>query len=178
MNVTLRKLWDDMLSRIRRKNSINSQFAFCTQSADCILYLVYILYRPDWYWCFFSSEPQSLDRNNGARKKILVRLSWPLWLICGLYVEEFPRTSPMIEQWLLYINWRRTQMRGLPIGLPLIHSVYWNEPTTGPLRCKYFGFSIQVASFEARKFDSSLSFLLNHTNILFLSTWVSELHRN
>ena len=37
-----------------------------------------------------------------------------------LYVEELPRTSTMIEQWLLYTNWGRTQMRGLPILLPLM----------------------------------------------------------
>ena len=42
--MTLGKLQDDMLSRIRRKNSINSQSAFCTQSAVCILSLVCILY--------------------------------------------------------------------------------------------------------------------------------------
>ena len=42
--VTLGKLQDDMLSRIRRKNSINSQSAFCTQSAVCSLYLISILY--------------------------------------------------------------------------------------------------------------------------------------
>ena len=42
--VTLGKSSDDMLSRIRRNNSSNSQWAFCTQSAVCILYLVWILY--------------------------------------------------------------------------------------------------------------------------------------
>ena len=51
---------------------------------------------------------------------MLVRLSWALWLICGLYVEELTRKSTMIEQWLIYTNWRRTQMRGLPIRLPLM----------------------------------------------------------
>ena len=104
-----------MLSRIRRKDSINSQSAFFTRSAICILYLVYILYSvcclqsavfilywPHWYCCFCSSKP------------------WPLWLMCRLYVEELPKTSTMIELWLLYTNWRRTQIPGLTIRLPLI----------------------------------------------------------
>ena len=45
-------------------------------------------------------------------------------------------------------------------------------------RCEHFSFSIQVVFLEVRKCDLSLFFLLNFTNILFLSTWVSELHRN
>ena len=40
--------------------------------------------------------------------------------MCGLRVEELPRTSTMIEQWLLYTNWRQTQTHGLTIWLPLI----------------------------------------------------------
>ena len=47
---------------------------------------VWILYWPDWYCCFCSSEPQVRT----VRKKFLVRLPWPLWLMCGLYVEELP----------------------------------------------------------------------------------------
>ena len=79
--------------------------------------------------------------NIGARKKILVRLSWPLWLMSGLYFEELPRKSKMIEQWLLYTNWGRTQIWGLPISMTASdallrgHSVCWKE---------HFGFSIQV----------------------------------
>ena len=45
-------------------------------------------------------------------------------------------------------------------------------------RCEHFSFSIQVVFLEVRKCDFSLFFLLNFTNILFISTWVSELHRN
>ena len=97
-----------------QKKGINSQSAFCTRSA------VSILYWPDWYCCFCSSEPQVRTEILGLEKKILVGLPWPLWLMSGLYVEELPRKSTMIEQWLLYTNWRRTQMRGLPIWLPLI----------------------------------------------------------
>ena len=83
------------------------------QSAVCILY------RPDLYCCFLFERASSPDRNIGARKIILVRLSWPLWLMCGLYVEELPRTSTLIGQWLLYTNWGRTQMRGLTMWLLL-----------------------------------------------------------
>ena len=45
-------------------------------------------------------------------------------------------------------------------------------------RCEHFSFSIQVAFLEVWKCDLSLFFLLNFENILFLSTWVSELNRN
>ena len=62
---------------------------------------------------FLFERASSPDRNIGARKEILVRLSGPLWLMCGLYVEELPRTSTMIEKWLIYTSWGRTQMRGL-----------------------------------------------------------------
>ena len=41
-------------------------------------------------------------------------------IVCGPYVEELTRKSTMIEQWLLYTNWRQTQMRSLPIWLPLM----------------------------------------------------------
>ena len=101
------------------------QSAFCTslrfvpvcslQSAVCIFYW------PDWYCCFCSSEPQVWTEILELEKN-LVRLSWPLWLatMCGLHVEKLPRKSTMIEQRLLYTNWRQTQMRGSPIWLPLM----------------------------------------------------------
>ena len=129
--VTLSKLWDDMLSRIRPKKG--NKFSVCILYPVCSLHFVprlhfvsgmqsavSILYWPDWYCCFCSSEPQVRTEILGLEKKILVGLSWPLWLMSGLYVEELPRKSTVIEQWLLYTNWRRTQMRGLPIWLPLI----------------------------------------------------------
>ena len=54
---------------------------------------------------FLFERASSPDRNTGAREKILLRLSWPLWLICGLYVEELTRKSTMIVQLLLYTLW-------------------------------------------------------------------------
>ena len=45
-------------------------------------------------------------------------------------------------------------------------------------RCQHFSFSIQFAFLEVGKCDLRLLLFLNHTNILFISTWVSELHRN
>ena len=48
----------------------------------------------------------------------------------------------------------------------------------GSPRRKHFGFSTQVAFSEVRKCDLGLLSLLNHLEILILSTWVSELHRN
>ena len=98
--VTCYHVWEE-------KKSINSQSAFCTRPAVCSLHFV------------LSERASSPDRNVGARKKILVTLSWLLWFICGLYVDELTRKSTIIKQWLLYTNWRRTQMRGLPIWRPL-----------------------------------------------------------
>ena len=85
------------------------------QSAVCILHW------PDWYWCFFSSEPQVWTQILELEIKILLRLSWPLSLMCRLYIEELPST--MMELWLLYTNWRRMQMRGLTVWLPLM--LFW-----------------------------------------------------
>ena len=175
------------------KNSLNSQSAFCTQSAVCIFYLFCILNAvcslhfvlTGLVLLFLFERASSPDRNNGARKKIF-RPSWPLWLMCWLYVEELPRTSTMIEQWLLYTNWRRTQMHGLPARLPLmlmlfcvVTACFEMNPLRVPYcRCEHFDFSIQVAFLEVQKGDFRLLLFLNHKNMLFLSTWVSELHRN
>ena len=113
-----------------QKKGINSQSAFCTRSAVCILYLVCILCPVCSLQSAFCTDRIGIavlvraSLKSGPKywgsKKILVGLSWPLWLMSGLYVEELPRKSTVIEQWLLYTNWRRTQMRGLPIWLPLI----------------------------------------------------------
>ena len=149
---------------------------FCTRSAVCSLHLVPS--RHFYPVCslhslltrlvllFLFERASSPDRNIGARKEILVRLSWPLWLMCGLYVEEHLRKSTMTEQWLLYTNWGRTQMHGLTIWLPLI-------PFCVVTACVEMN-SIQVP----QVWTFQLLDLLNHTNILFLSARVSELHRN
>ena len=146
------------------------------QSAVCILYW------PDLYCCFCSNEPQVRTEILELEKTNLVRLSWPLWLMCELYVEEFPRTSTMIEQWLLYINWRRTQMRVLPIWLPLmLFCVVTACVEMNPLRVPLvWTFRLLDSSciFRSSEMWLRLLFLLNLKNILFLSTWVSELHRN
>ena len=154
--MTLSKLWDDMLSRIRPKK--RNKFSVCILYTVCSLHFVSgmqfavsILYWPDWYCCFCSSEPQVRTEILGLEKKILVGLSWPLWLMSGLYVKELPRKSTVIEQWLLYTNWRRTQMRGLPIWLPLIP--FCVVTACVDKWCEPFGFSIQVAFLEVRKCD-------------------------
>ena len=136
-----------MPSRIRRKK----KYKFSV----CIFYLVDMLYpvcslhfvSTGLILLFLFERASSPDRNIGARKNNIVRLSWPLWLMCRLYVEELPRTSTMIEQRLLSTNWRRTQMRGLTIWLTLVpllrgHNVCWNE---------HFGFSTQLAFLEVRE---------------------------
>ena len=78
------------------------QSAFCTDRIGIAVFVRASLKSRPEYW---------------TSKKNLVRLSW---LMCGLYVEELPRKSTMKEQWLLYTNWRRMQMHGWPIWLPLM----------------------------------------------------------
>ena len=175
-----------------QEKSIHSQSAFCTQSAVCILYLVCISYPVcslQSAFCtdricivfFLFERASSPDRNIGARKIISVRLSWPLWLMCGLYVEELPRTSTIMEQWLLYTNWRRTlpRLNNMAASDTLLrdHSVLkWAR--YGSPRCGHFGFSVQVAFLEIRNCNLWLLSLSNPANILFFSAWISELHRN
>ena len=159
-----------------QEKSIHSQPAFCTQSAVCILY------RPDLYCCFLFERASSPDRNIGARKIILVRLSWPLWLMCGLYVEELPRTSTIMEQWLLYTNWRRTlprlnNMAASDILLRDQGVLKWAR--YGSPRCGHFGFSIQVAFLEIRNCNLFAYYLYQTLQkFYFFSAWISELHRN
>ena len=63
---------------------------------------------------------------------MLVRLSRPLWLMCGLYVEELPRTSTTWYQLKTKANARLTNMVASD-ALLRGHSVCWIEPATGPL---------------------------------------------
>ena len=160
-----------MPSRIRRKKKYKfSVFIF---------YLVDIFYpvcslhfvSTGLILLFLFERASSPDRNIGARKEILVRLSWPLWLMCGLYVEELPRKSTMIEQWLLYTNWRRTQMRGLTIWLPLV-------PFCVVTTCVEMNISAfdSTCIFRSSGRDLRLLFLLNHTNFIsfHVSFWASS----
>ena len=66
------------------------------------------------------------------------------------------------------------QMWGLTIWLPLIPFCMVIACVEMNLlqipRCEHFCFLIQVAFLEIRKWDLRLWFLLNHMNILFLST--------
>ena len=105
--------------------------------------------------------------------------------MCWLYVEELPRTSTMIEQWLHYTNWRRAQMRGLPIRLPImlmlfcvVTACFEMNPLRVPYcRCEHFGFSIQVAFLEVQKCDLGLFLFLNHKKHLIsfhVSFWASS----
>ena len=54
-----------MLSRIRRKNSINSQSAFCTRSAVCSLHFV----LTGLVSLFLLERASSLDRKYWSSKK-------------------------------------------------------------------------------------------------------------
>ena len=104
-----------MTSRIRRKNSINSQSIFCNQSAFCTRSTVCSLHSvlTGLVSLLLVERGSSPDRDSGARNNILAYLG--RWLMCWLYVEELPRTTTIIEQWLLYSNWRRKQ-----IWLPMV----------------------------------------------------------
>ena len=84
--VTLGRLQDDMLSRARRKNSINSQSVICAQFAVCSLHFASGL-QPAFYslhfvltglvLLFLFERASSPDRNIEA-PKINFKLSWPL----------------------------------------------------------------------------------------------------
>ena len=96
--------------KYQTKNCVNYQSAFWTKSTfytrSAVGNLHFLL--TGLVLLFLFEQASSSDRNIRARKHFLVRLSWPLWLMCGLYVEELPKYCTMIKQWLLYSNWRRT----------------------------------------------------------------------
>ena len=176
-----------MLSGIRRRNIKNSQSAFCTQSAVCILYLVCILYPvcsllsafcTDRIGLLFLFErASSPDRNIGARKKKIsetfLASMIDVWTVGWGAPEEKYDDRTIITLYLLL-----TILYGC-----LWCSSAWSQRVLkwtryGSLRCEHFGFSIQAAFLEVRKCHWRLLFLLNHKKTLFLSTRVSELHRN
>ena len=107
------------------KISMNSQSAFCTPSAFYIERIGIAVFVCSLHFvlnglvllCLFE-QASSLDRNIGVRKKkfseTILAAMIDEWTVCWRAPEE---KSTMIEQWSLYTNWRRTQMRGLPIWL-------------------------------------------------------------
>ena len=122
--------------------------AFCARSAVCSLQFV----LTGLVLLFLFERASSPDRNIGARKKILVRLSWPLWLICGLYVEELTRKSTIIEQWLLVSTEDGRKCAAYQYGY-LWYIFAWSQRVSKwtryrSLRCEHIGFSIQVAFSE------------------------------
>ena len=109
----------------------------------CLLYLLYLcrfrLFSLIFAWAYGRSWLSHVDEQSIMPINLfnlfdsfwidpwsLVRWSLILDLffskMCGLRVEELPRASTMIEQWLLYTNWRQTQTRGLTIWPLLILS--------------------------------------------------------
>ena len=76
------------------------QYAYCTDRIGISVFVRASLESGLKYWSW---------------KKILVRLSWPLWSICGLHVEEPTRKSTMMLHWVVTV------------------CVCWKEPATGPL---------------------------------------------
>ena len=101
--------------------------------------------------------------------------------MCGLNIEKLTRKSTMIEQWLLYTNWRRTQTCGLPVWLPLMlfrvvttSRLKWTR--YGSPRCEHFGFSIWAAFSEVRKCDEVIIFIepYKHFVSFHVSFWASS----
>ena len=93
--MTLVKLLDDMLSHIRRKNSINSQSAFCLQSAFFTRSAVYSLHfvLTEQISLFLFERASSPDRNIGALKKFDYALS--LFRVVTECVEMNPLRVPL-----------------------------------------------------------------------------------
>ena len=164
---------------IRRKNSIilSLHFAPSLQSA------VYILYWPDRYCCFCSSEPQvqteilELVKNNFSETILTAMIDE--WTVCWRAPDEKDHNRAMIT---LYQQKTNANARLTEYGCFWCSSA-WSQRVlkwtrNGSPRYEHFGFLISSCILEVRKCDLKLLFLLNHTNILFLSMWVSEPHRN
>ena len=155
------------------------QSAFCTESVFCIRSAVCSLHfvLTGLVCCFCSNEPQ-------VRTEIL-----------ELEKKKFSETflAAMIDVWT--VGWGAPEEKyddRTIITLYLLPTILygclwcssaWSQRVLkwtryGSLRCEHFGFSIQAAFLEVRKCHWRLLFLLNHKNTLFLSTRVSELHRN
>ena len=186
-----------LLSRIRRKNSANSQSAFCTQSAVYILYLVCILnpvrgprstvcilYWPDWYCCFRLSEPQVRTEIMEHKKQFYTILAAMIdvFTVCWRAPEDKCNGRAMITLYQLKTN-ANARLAIMAASNAMLFCVVTACFEMNPLRvpscrCEHFGFSIQVVFLEVQKCDLRLSLFLNYKNMLFLSTWVSGLHQN
>ena len=125
------------MTRIRRKNSINSQ------SAVFILFLVCIFYPVCGLQSAFCT-----DRTDIA-----------------VFVRAGLKSGPKY--------WSSEKIWSCSFALSRGHRVCWNEHTTGPPWCGHFGFSIQVAFLEVRKYNLSYILIKPYIYSFHVSFWTS-----
>ena len=158
----------------------------------CILYLVCILYPvcslhlnwPDWYCCFCLSEPRVRTEITELERKFYTILAAiiDVLTVCWRVPEDKHNDRAMIILYQLKTN-ANARLANMAASdadaLCVVTTCFEMNPLQVPYsRCEQFAFSIQVAFLEVRKCDLRLLLFLNHKNMLFLSTRVSELHRN
>ena len=112
-DVTFDKLWDDdLLSLNRRKNSINSQSTFCTQSAVCILYPVCSMHsafctdRIDFN-VFVRASLKSGPKYWSSKKKkseTILAAMIDVWTVCWRAPEDKHNDRAMITLYQLQTN--------------------------------------------------------------------------
>ena len=114
-----------------QKKGINTQSAFCTRSAVCILYLICILCPVCSLQSAFCTDRIGIDvlvraslksgpKYWGSKKNLsgtILAAMIDEWTVWWRAPEEKHSDRAMIT---FSTNWRWTQMRGLPIWLPVI----------------------------------------------------------
>ena len=147
-----------MLSRIRQKNSINSQSAFCTRSAVCIFYPVCSLHFvpglqfafctdrsgiADFVWASLRFGPRYRSSKQNFSPTILTAMI-DVWTVCWRApVDKYnDRAIIALNQQKTNANARLTN-KAASDALLLGHGVCWNEPATGP-----FGVNISASRFN------------------------------
>ena len=109
---------------------------------------VWILYWPDWYCCFCSSEPQVPKPKYWSSQKIFSETTLAamidVWTVCWGAPGEKHSDRAMITVYQLKtnVNALLTNMAASD-ALLRAYSVCWNEPATGPL-----GVNISASRFK------------------------------
>ena len=110
-------------------------------------------------------EPCEEGRRVHSEKKIseiILAAMIDMWTVCWRTPEDKHNNRAVITLYQLKTN-ANARLNNMAASDTLLrgHNVCWNE---------HFGFSTQVAFLEVRKCYLRLLFLLNNTNVLFLST--------
>ena len=132
-----------MLSRIKRKNNLNFQSAFCTQSAVCILYWL------DWYCCFCLSEPQVRTEIMELERKFYTILAAMIDVLtaCWRALEDKHNDRAMSTLYQLKTNANAPLANMAASDADALlrgHSVFWNEPATSPLGVNISAFRLKL----------------------------------